>query len=731
MILDQLGIEESAVDEFRDVLVNEGDVADDTAGLDEMSEEEVAGVDFVPYVNLVPQIRSSENDYPSYYDDSTRLSGEEILDQIGEVVVEEYDRDELSRDEWKCNKAAYMKLFTSFLEDKTEPWENCSNISLPLLTISCLQFHARAYDALIPPKEVVKVYPVEEGDIPRSERVSKYMNYQLLYKMPNFEEEMDKSIMQLPIMGDVHRKTYYDPISGEIVSRYVPSENVCVNYGARDIESAARITHFFYKDQNTLRKAVAAGIYDDVAWNLGPGVVRAKSELEDVSERSVGIEEPADTHTQPRKILEQHRTWDLNDDGLAEDYIITVDYETRKVLRIVLNQDDTGAKINYFTHYVFLPNPEGYYGLGFGIMIRHLNEAANGIINEVIDAGSLANMQGGFVSNRTGIQGGDLMFERGEFKQVAGMADDLRKAIFTFNFQGPNSTLYSVLGLLFDYSKMVSSVSETMTGQMPSSDTPATTVLALLEEGRKVFSAIHKRLHRAFRKELKKIYDLNRQYVDDVTYFHVLGDNNMPDPNQQQQAVAAADFQDSDDIVPVSDPTIISRAEKVMRAQAVLADVMGDPTMANNPEVRFEAKRRYYEALGVANIDALLKRPPPPPDLSPYEENAGFFQEHPANVLPQQDHLYHLSVHRAFEQNDPLFNELTPEGDRLLKQHIQETLSAVYLQQQEARQTQMQQLVNSGAPPMMPPVVGAGGGMGEAPELTPEMAQTFGIEGEE
>lgn len=278
--------------------------------------------------------------------------------------------------------------------------------------------------------------------------------------------------------------------------------------------------------------------------------------------------------------------------------------------------------------------------------------------------------------------------ERGVYKSVKANVDDIRKAIFNFDFKGPNQTLYAVLGLLYEYSKLVSSISETMTGQLPSSDTPAYAIQALIEEGKKVFSAIHKRIHRSFKKELNKIYRLNSIYLNEREYFKVLGDNNMP--QGQQMTIGKIDFQETLDVIPVSDPAIISRSEKVMKAQQVLQDIRTNPLTAQNQEANFVATKRFYEALEIPNIAELLKPPPPPPDLTPEQENANFFTEQPANLLPQQDHQWHLQMHRAFLEQDTLFsNELTPQGKKMAEQHVQATIAALYIQKREQEKQQI------------------------------------------
>jgi hypothetical protein len=390
--------------------------------------------------------------------------------------------------------------------------------------------------------------------------------------------------------------------------------------------------------------------------------------------------------------IEQHRWWDLDGDGLAEPVVITVDYESQMVVRITdrryYDWQGNMQTLEYFTHYYLIPNPEGFYGLGFGILLSGLNEAANEIVNEVIDAGHLANMQGGFITRRSGIKRGSLLFKRGEFKEVETYVDDLKKAIYSFDFKGPNQTLYAVLGLLFEYSKLVSSVSETMTGQLPASDTPATTVMALIEEGRKVFSTIHKRIHKSFKRELHKLFRLNSIFLDEQRYFMVLGDNQQPligpDGRPVQEQIGRSDFSNNIDVIPVSDPNIVSRAEKILKAQQTYELTLSSPITGRNGDAITKAQRRLYEALEVSNIDELLLPPGPPPDISPEEENAGIIQQSPATALPHQDHQYHMATHEELV-NGPFAEELTPEAKKLLQQHIQQHVAFMYLQSKQGR----------------------------------------------
>lgn len=646
-------------------------------------------IELAEVLNLANSILArTEADIPSYYNDKTMLTGQQALDEMGQAVVEEYTQDLSSRKEWEENTASQVKLFTGFMEKKTSPWTGCSNVNLPLLTVAALQFHARAFDALLPSKGAVQVVNTGDEDVERGERVGKYMNFQLYHKIEGFEEGMDKTLLQLPIVGCVFRKTFYNVASQSVDSCYVSAADFVVNYGAYSLETAARKTHVLYMTKNDIRKRVNDNIFLKFAWDLSwdasyQNAAIPRSPIKETIDKVTG-EKDARTFNLPRIVLEQHREWDVNGDGIAEPVVITVDLLDKKVLRITnrTSYDDTGKEqtIEYFTKYGFFPNPEGFYDLGFGTLIRGLNESANTIVNEVIDAGSLANLQGGFISKRSGMKKGDLKFKMGVYQEVDMRVDDMQKAIYSFNFRGPNQTLYAVLGLLYEYSKLVSSISETMTGQLPASDTPASTVLALIEEGRKVFSSIHKRIHRAFKQELKKVYRLNGIFLNEKEYFKALGDNNVPQGDTLQ--AGRADFIGTLDVIPVSDPNITSTAEKIMKAEQALKNVTQFD--GGNAQALFNARKRFFEALEVPNISELLVPPPPPPDLAPEEENAAMIAERPATVLPQQDHMHHLEVLEDLISG-AYAGQLTSTAKKLVERHRLDHVAAHYLQTKQSQ----------------------------------------------
>ena len=644
-----------------------------------------AAIDTSELDNLVPGIKQKKM---LSMHDSNMLPGEEFLKQLGEDCVEGFDADLGSRAEWSQHKAQELKLFMSFLPPKTWPFEHASNVNLPFITVAVIQFQARAFDAIISNRDVVKTFFTGEEDEERSVRVGKYMNWQLLYKMQDFEEGFDKTLIQMPIMGSVFRKTYWDPIINMVKTDWVSAADFVVDYNTVSLEECTRKTHVLYFTVNDLRKRVRDGIYmREDAWDMTPGsVIAPNREIKEASDEVLGLNNPYREHDKPRTILEQHREVDLDGDGIDEAYVVTVDYETKTVFRItpreVMSQEGKIETIEYFTHYPFLPNPEGFYALGYGTLLRGLNEGGNTILNEIIDAGSLANIQGGFISKRVGAKRGAIKFKPGEFKEIDALVDDLNKAIFTFDFKGPDATLYSTLGLLFEYSKMVSSVSETMTGQLPASDTPASTVMALIEEGRKVYSAIHKRTHRAFKKELQKIYRLNSIFLDEGEYFRVLGDNRLPEGNRTQ--IGASDFVGSIDVVPVSDPTIASRAEQIMKAQAWMSEVQTNPVTRGNQDAQRAAFNKFAIALDVPDIGTYLKPPGPPPNIPPEEENAMMLRDEQPSVLPEQIHLQHMQIHDELV-NGPFAEQMTPVGKQIRDRHHQDHVAALYLAEKGAQ----------------------------------------------
>lgn len=523
------------------------------------------------------------------------------LASIGRKVVEEYEIDLASRKDakWEERYDAAMALALQAKEDKNYPWPGASNVKYPLIITAAIQFAARAYPAIVDGWNVVKGKalgePTEEKQ-DRAERIGKHMTYQLLEEMDGWEEDTDKLLHMLPIVGNAFRKTYFDPVRGYNCSHLVSPKDFVVNYRARDLESAPRATHVCRYYPNEIEERVRSGLWRRV--ELGP--------------------QPENDELAPHEFLEQHRLLDLDEDGYAEPYIVTVHKETMGVVRIVARFDPEGVKlaadpdtgeaivesikpVRYFTKYSFIPSPDGaFYDIGFGTLLEALNETINSTLNQLMDAGHLQNTGGGFIGKGPKMKSGALRFAPGEWKPVEATGADVRASIVPLPQITPSTVLFQLLGMLVEAAKDITATKDILTGdQGQNSNTPVGTTLALIEQGLKVFTAIYKRIHRGLRQELECLYRLNRLYLDDQVYFNL-----MDTPG----AVARQDYEDqSIDVIPVSDPTVVSDMQRLGRAQ-FLMQFAADPTL-NHKEIL----ERVLSAANIPDIEQLWA-PPPAPD---------------------------------------------------------------------------------------------------------------------
>lgn len=519
---------------------------------------------------------------------------ENKLTEIGEECRRGYLYDVESREEWKTQAEDWVKLAKQIREDKTYPWNNASNVKYPLMTTAAMQFAARAYPSLVPsdgrvvkPKVIGKDFDGQK--LERASRVATYMSYQLMYEMDHWEEEMDKLLIQLPVIGMMFKKTYWDSVKKQPASVLVSPMNLVVNYWARSLEEAERISEEIEMSPRILKERQMSGLFLDV--DLGPAPLP-----ED------GVISAGDDDTVPYVLIEQHTYIDLDDDGYKEPYIVTFDKQNGKVLRIVARYDDEGIFLNddgelarlepiqYYTKFGFVPNPDGsFYDIGFGTLLGPLNESVNTLINQLIDAGSLNNLQGGFLGKGLRLRMGEYGFRPGEWKTVNATGDDLKKQIVPLPTKEPSSVLFQLMGSLISSGKELASVAEIFTGKMPGQNTPATTTMATIEQGMKVFTAVYKRIFRSLASEFKKLYDINRTYLDNETYAAVL-----------DSPIGPQDFAKDYDICPGADPTAVSQTEKLMKAQGLLELL---PTGMLNP---VEVVKRVLEAQEQPSWEQLL-----------------------------------------------------------------------------------------------------------------------------
>ena len=538
-------------------------------------------------------------------DDNTLIS-------IGNDVVKGYETDKASREPWEKDLKTWTELALQISGNKTYPWPNAANIKYPLLATAAMQFAARAYPTLVPSDgKIVKCrvtgFDHDGEKTKRAERISKHMSYQVLEEMDDWEEDMDKLLICLPIAGTCFKKTYWNPNKQRNCSILVLPKTLVVNYFCRRLEEAERITEVLTQTKRKVKELQNQGLYLDIK----------------LSDPSVGTEDPtksineafqnttSEDNTTPYIILEQHTYLDLDQDGYSEPYIVTVELDSHKVLRIIprFNGDsvlvDEKNKVisieatQYYTKYSFIPNPDGgFYDLGFGRLLGPLNNSANTIINQLVDAGSLSNLQSGFIGKGLRIKMGETKFVPGEWKAVNATGDDIKKQIFALPVREPSDVLFKLLDLLLKSGKELASVAEIFVGKMPGQNTPATTTMATIEQGMKVFTSVYKRVYRSLASEFKKIYKLNREYMNNEEYIAVLDE-----PVQQEDYKGP-----ENDIYPGADPTAVSSQEKQAKIQAVMQLLqLGtiDPMAVT---------MLYLEAHEIPNPEKLMKQPQPQPD---------------------------------------------------------------------------------------------------------------------
>ena len=562
-----------------------------------------------------------------YEPNIANLLSKDDLETIGMQVVRDFDNDLMSRSSWEKRTEASLKLALQVAENKNFPWANASNVKFPLITIAALQYHARSYPVLIDSDLPVKCRVVGEDKdglrALRASRVEQHMSYQLLEEDEDWESEMDKVLITQPIIGCAFKKSYYDPIRKHNVSENVLAKDLVVNYWTKSLETASRVTHILQMTKNEIYERTARGLWlEDVSEgrNQQYSSVAMGNGLQSLQDKAQGMQppEPNDSST-PIEILEQHCHIDFDGDGYAEPYIAYVRRDNKKVARIVARYTTKDIELNesgvvlsikaeqYFTKYPFIPSPDGgFYDLGFGVLLGPLNESINTIINQLVDAGTMANTAGGFLSRGIKLRGGNYSFNPMEWKHVDTTGDDLRKGIVPLPVREPSQVMFTLLNLLINYGERIGGSVDILSGQNPGQNTPAETTRTMAEQGMKIFNGIFKRTHRSLKQEFRKLYRLNQVFVNENTPY-------VSDSNGSGM-VLATDYEGPvTDVMPTSDPSITSDAQRINQASAIASRVAATPGLYN----RYEAEYAFLKAIKVTNIDRLLPDPNGPNAIQP------------------------------------------------------------------------------------------------------------------
>jgi hypothetical protein len=470
---------------------------------------------------------------------------ESVVNSLADRVIDEYTIDKSSRADWETEARLAMDAVLQRPEVKNYPFPNASNIKYPILTNATLQFGARSYPAMVPGNKVVKVEVVGPDPMglkqARSDRVGVHMSYQILKEMDGWEDETDTMCHQLPVLGDGFKKVYRDVENGKNCSDFVSAMNVVVNQTTKSLQTVPRITHEIELYPYQIEERIRGGTFTEFEYAASGGAGG-------IPRPDGTTDSPNDTDA-PHVFLEQHRFEDLDGDGLREPWVVTVHKDSGKCVRIVANYDLKKARVrddgvivriprrDYFVHFPFLPDPNGgFYGVGFGRLLRSIGEAVNTSLNQIIDAAHLQNAGGGWLGSGMNLKKAQLRIAMNEWTQLNVPGKNIRDAIVPHNFPGPSPVLFQVLGMLIDAGKQIASVQDVLTGEATAQTMQPTTLLALIEQGLKVFTSIIKRLFRSLAREFQLLYELNREHPDEEAYQRII---DWSPPPQVLQAAEA------------------------------------------------------------------------------------------------------------------------------------------------------------------------------------------------
>ena len=592
---------------------------------------------------------------------------DDILGELSSEIQAKFREDIESREDWEEAISKGLGLLGINYEDRSEPFLGASGVTHPLLYEAVTQFQAQSYKEMLPSGGPVKTQvlgtPTQETEA-QAQRVEDFMNYQITEIMEEYDPDTDQMLFYLPLTGSTFKKIYFDETKQRAISKFVPAEDMVVPYSASDLRTTERVTHVVRMTYNDIRKLQVAGVYRDVELSeTNDG--EDEGAIQERSDELLGLRPnySDDSYT----LLECHIDLDLegfedkdmegNSSGIMLPYIVTLDQGSGKVLSISRNfreQDPLRRKRQYFVHFKFLPG-FGFYGLGLLHTIGGLSRAATSILRQLIDAGTLSNLPAGFKSRGVRIRNDDEPLNPGEFRDIDVPGGDLKNSIIPLPYKEPSATLAQLLGVVVDSGRRFAQVADAKTADV-NSNAPVGTTVALIEQGSKIISAIHKRLHYAQKQEFRMLAEIFSE--NPVPYPYFVG--NVPPETMQ------ADFDGRVDILPVSDPNIFSMAQRLSLAQTQLQLAQAAPEIHNVNE----AYRRMYDALDIKNIEAILPPKPQPQPVDPATENGNAMKGMPLQAFPQQDHEAHVRAHIAMLSSQT--SQANPQGYIMLQAHVQE-----------------------------------------------------------
>ena len=619
------------------------------------------------------------------------------LNTIAAELVGSFEDDLDSRNDWFQTYTEGLDLLGINSDSRSQPFVGASGVHHPILAEAVTQFQAQAYKEMLPaggPVDTEVLGMTDNAKMEKANRVKNFMNYQITYKMEEYDPEMDQLLFYLPLSGSAFKKVYYDPGVGRAVARFVKSEDLVVPYYAVDLLTSPRITHVIHMNENELRKLQLSGFYADMDMSA-PGTGVDSTDVDEKIDELQGLTRTISD--EEYTLLEMHVDLDLEgyqdkdengeETGLALPYIVTICKDNNKVLSIRPNYDEKDPmrkKIEHFTHYKFLPGL-GFYGFGLIHMMGGLTKSVTAILRQLIDAGTLSNLPAGFKSRGLNIQRHDDPLQPGEWRDVDAPGGRLQDAFLPLPYKEPSGTLTTLLGALVDSGKRFAATVENPTGD-GNSEAPVGTTVALMEKGQRVMSAIHKRLHYAQRTEFKILKRVFGEFLPPEYPYQVQG---------ASENVFKQDFDNSVDVIPVSDPNIFSMTQRITLAQTQLQMAQAAPQLH---DLR-ESYRKMYIALNIKDIDALLPPEQEVPPRDPISDQQSAMTGNPIKAYPFQNHEAYIQAHSAFMQN-PMMQQ-NPVAMQAIGANIQEHQAMLYRQQVEQAMGQPLPQLDQPMPPEM------------------------------
>ena len=617
-------------------------------------------------IDFDPQDQRGKND--DFYANLAEEMPDRELGRIASELLGEFDANKASRQEWEDAYANGLELLGFSYEERTQPFRGATGVTHPLLAEAATQFQAQAFNELLPASGPVRTAIIGSETREKqqqSDRVRQFMNYYITNVMEEYTPELDQMLFYLPLAGSTFKKIYYDETMDRAVSKFVPVEQLVVPYETSDLETCPNITQVLRMPLNDLRKKQVAGFYLDM------DVLPAQSDLGTVTSEIERIDGVSPSQIDyDCTLLECHVDLDLEGyedkdeegepTGIKVPYVVTISQDNGQILSIRRNyneDDETKKKIQYFVHYKFLPG-FGFYGLGLIHTIGGLSRTATAALRQLIDAGTLSNLPAGFKARGLRIRDDDDPLQPGEFRDVDAPGGAIRDSLMPLPFKGPDQTLFNLLGFVVDAGRRFATITDMKVGDGNQQAAVGTT-LALIEQGSRVMSAVHKRLHYAMRLEFKILSRVMAESLPPEYPYAVEG---------AESAVKQTDFDDRVDVLPVSDPNVFSQAQRITLAQTKLQLAGAAPEMHNMHEVY----RDMYDALGVKDVDRIMRRIPDeePTPKDPAQENIDAMDMIPLKAFEGQEHQAHIMAHMVFGST-PMVAGM-PAMAMALQKHIME-----------------------------------------------------------